>query len=303
MSWHQARWPDVLAHLTGQHVDQEITKDIVFIVGARRTGSTLLHNLLCSSTDTHPYAGEFQILTKILDAFSWGQQNYDRLVRFYFRDKERLSAFQINAIRSLLGEAIAALAPRRCAVFKNPELSFHIAELAKALPEAKFLAMIRDPRDQAASEKAVMERQRQAQMRTGSPLSAHDLATTFNAYYQPIWRLHESEPHRIMFLRYEDLVREPRDAIGKVCVFLGISAQGIDVSRHWDFGDVDISAMQARPSWSDLYGQPPSAERIGAFAESFTPNEIRDIEDQTALIRRRFGYDVNVDGEMASWSD
>jgi hypothetical protein len=49
-----------------------ISPRIAFLVGGRRTGSTLLHNLLCRSPDTHRYIGEFQFLAKILDAFSWG---------------------------------------------------------------------------------------------------------------------------------------------------------------------------------------------------------------------------------------
>lgn len=267
---------------------------IAILVGARRTGSTLLHNLLCSSVDTHRYAGEFQLLTKILEAFAWGQKNYDRLVRFYFRDRDHLSRFQSDVIQSIVSEAVSTLVPRRCAVFKNPELSFYVLELASALQQAKFVAMVRDPRDQAASEKAVIARQLQAGRRAGTAPSALRLAASFNSYYEPLWRLHEREPQRIIFLRYEDLVREPASAIEQVCGFLGISAQGIDVSRHWNFGDVDVAAMKARPSWSDLYGRPPSTERIGAFAASFAPSEIREIEEETALVRRRFGYDATL---------
>src|SRR5689334_22388448 len=102
--------------------------DLAFVVGARRTGSTFLSQLLCSSPDTHAFVGEFQILTRILEAFSWARENYDRLVRFYFRDTGHLNDFQMSVIRALIGEAVETLAPRRCAIFKNPELSFYVGE-------------------------------------------------------------------------------------------------------------------------------------------------------------------------------
>ncbi len=125
---------------------------IAFVIGARRTGTTALYQLLCSSPDTHPFVGEFQMLTQLLQAFDWGRSNYDRLVRFFFRDPEHFARFQADTARALVAEAVESLAPRHCAVFKNPELSLYVSDLAEIFPFARFVATIRDPLDQVASE-------------------------------------------------------------------------------------------------------------------------------------------------------
>ena len=49
----------------------------VFVMGARRTGTTAFQQLLCSSPDPHPFVGEFQILTQLLQAFAWGHGDTD----------------------------------------------------------------------------------------------------------------------------------------------------------------------------------------------------------------------------------
>jgi Sulfotransferase family len=272
---------------------------IAFLIGGRRTGSTLLHNILCGSPDTHRYIGEFQFLTRILDSFRWGHDNFDRLVRFYFRDRDHLDSFQTETIRNLLSEAVTTLAPLRCAILKNPELSAHVHVLAKALPESVFVATVRDPRDQVASEQAVIAKQLKIGLRTGAVPSARDLAAHFQSYYDPLWELQAAQPERITFVKYEDLVSSPGQTIAETCNFLEIRPDGIDPTRKWDFGDVEKVAMKTRPSWTPLFGQPPSTERIGIGSSLLTPTEIREIDEGAAFLGRKFGYRVPAKGEAA----
>jgi hypothetical protein len=272
---------------------------IAFLVGGRRTGSTLLHNLLCGSPDAHRYVGEFQFLTRILDAFRWGHDNYDRLVRFYFRDRDHLDDLQRETIRNLISEAVTTLAPLRCAILKNPELSAHVLMLAKALPESPFVATIRDPRDQVASEQAVIAKQLKMGLRTGVIPSARDLAIHFRSYYDPLWKLQAAQPERVIFVKYEDLVLSPTPTIADICSFLEIRPDGIDPTREWDFGDVKEAAMKARPSWTPLFGQPLSRERIGVWSSQLTSEEIRQIDEETAFIRNKFSYRMPAEREAA----
>lgn len=262
----------------------------VFVMGARRTGTTAFQQLLCSSPDTHPFVGEFQILTQLLQAFAWGHGNYDRMVRFFFRDRQHFSTFQATTVRALVSEAIATLAPRRAAIFKNPELSLFAIELAGIFPHARFVAMIRDPRDQVASEFAVVDRQVATGMRKGSRPSAQELAASFVAYYQPLLKLQRKEPERVRFVRYEDLIAEPMATMNHLCNFLGISCDGIDSASAWDFGQVNSQAMRSRPSWSDLYGRELTAERVGRYRQVLTSDDIAAIEAETGELAAQFRY-------------
>lgn len=268
---------------------QDGESQILFLVGARRTGSSLLHNLLCRSVDTHPYAGEFQLLTHLLNAFDWGNQNYHRLVRFYFRSHEVFTRFETKTVLSLVDEALLTLNHPRCAIFKNPELSKHALRLAEIFPNAKFLVTMRDPRDQAASERSVISR-REPKGESSRSRPARALAVSFCSNYEPLWKLQEREPERIFFVRYEDLVLHPEETIAGVCAFIGISSEGIQPHSEWNFGEVDSAAMQARPSWTELFGKPLNAGRIGSFTTVFGPSEIREIDEETLFIRRRFQY-------------
>jgi hypothetical protein len=261
-----------------------------FIVGGRRTGTTLLYQLICSSPDVHSFVSEFQLFTRLLDAFAWGSEHYDRMVKFFFRDRGRYEAYQARVLRILVDEALNALAPHACAVFKNPELSFHVEAVARIFPTACFVATIRDPRDQVASEREAIERQIRSGARTGSVPSPALLTTRFLAYYEPLLRLHEAEPHRLRFVRYEDLVTEPVRIMAEVAAFLDISADGIDAGKAWDFGLVDRLLMQARPSWSDLYGKPVTAERIGRYRTGLTLQEAKEIDRIAHRIGAMFHY-------------
>ena len=57
--------------------------------------------------------------------------------------------------------------------------------------------------------------------------------------------------------------------------------------------------MKARPSWTPLFGQPLSRERIGVWSSQLTSEEIRQIDEETAFIRNKFSYRMPAEREAA----
>ena len=134
---------------------------------------------------------------------------------------------------------------------------------------------------------------------TGVIPSARDLAIHFRSYYDPLWKLQAAQPERVIFVKYEDLVLSPTPTIADICSFLEIRPDGIDPTREWDFGDVKEAAMKAHPSWTPLFGQPLSRERIGVWSSQLTSEEIRQIDEETAFIRNKFSYRMPAEREAA----
>jgi hypothetical protein len=87
--------------------------------------------------------------------------------------------------------------------------------LDELFPEAKVIQMVRDPRAVFASRKS------RQMKRSGFYTKAHRLVREWNRSSQEIPRLRR-DSSRFLVIRYEDLVKNPRGIMEKVCGFAGI---------------------------------------------------------------------------------
>jgi hypothetical protein len=113
--------------------------------------------------------------------------------------------------------------------------------LDELFPEAKVIQVVRDPRAVFTSRKSRLVKNSQRYSK------AHRFVREWNRSTQEISRLRR-DPSRFLIIRYEDLVKNPRDIMEKVCRFGG-----------FDFNEKILEPTRAGSGW----------EGNSAFHEAF----------------------------------
>jgi hypothetical protein len=266
--------------------------DIIFILGARRSGTTLLNSILCRATETNDHLAEVQPLTHLMAAFEWSEQNYQRLTADFFTERSTFNSFRAETCNTFLEHAWRASGRPAKLVLKNPELSLHIATALTLWPQARMLACVRDPRDQIASELAVRRRLGDA----GAPPIAQ-LCANLARYLDPIIAAADSALRRIQIVRYEDLVGDPDNTVAALAATCGLDLSAFSPKQDWPISEHLIERMAPRPSFSALYGKPITADRIGAYAAELSSGDVNMVEHRLAAYFVRFGYAVSGEQE------
>ncbi|MBW6459734.1 MAG: sulfotransferase [Bacteroidales bacterium] len=210
-------------------------KPFFFILGRPRSGTTLLRTLF----DAHPNVQIPPECKFILDLYpkygkkkSWSEKDlagfYDDLVQQWRFDIWTIDLEGLkNDLISFTGEAPYS---RICKVVydhyrsfyekdemlwfgdKNPGYTIYTERLLKIFPDAKFIQILRDYRDNYVSVKDV-----------DFELPVPSLvATKWKLFYKNVRRASLKNPDRYITVRYEDLVDDPEKEMKTICAFLGI---------------------------------------------------------------------------------
>lgn len=96
---------------------------------------------------------------------------------------------------------------------KNPGYTIYTEKLLKIFPEAKFIFINRDYRDNFISLKKV-----------DFELPFISMVTyKWKYFYRSFLKARQKQPDKYYYIRYEDLVAHPKEQFGKLCDFLGIA--------------------------------------------------------------------------------
>lgn len=267
-------------------------QDVVCILSARRTGSTLLQNILCQSPQAHTFVPEAQILTRLLDAFQWGDNEFERMVGAYFGSSESFMSYQKETVTGFIRAARATLNAPKFLILKNPELSLHAEKLTHLLPAARFLVLARDPRDQIASEIEVSKRQVAQKLRGQMP-SIQTLCADYHRYYTAIEQARSKKTSAFLTIRFEDLASHTQATLQRIENFLKIDLSTYSPDAAWQNTSVTWDKMKTRPSWSQYYGKPLSNDPVGSFVEKLASAQIEEIESCLSNWMNTFGYHGN----------
>ncbi|MFO1409548.1 MAG: sulfotransferase [Steroidobacteraceae bacterium] len=217
----------------------------VFIIAAPRSGSTLLFETLCASGQVSSFGGEGHWLVEDIARLRPGAGGVD---------SNRLTALQADAdvaahLRAMIGarsvdaDGAAAAADRGLQfIEKTPKNALRIPFLQKVFPDARFIFLWRDPRENLAS---IIEAWRSGRWKTYNGLAGFD--GPWSLLLPPGWQAMNGRPleeiaafqwdaaNRTALddlqqlprpqwtpLRYADLVATPRAAIERLCAFLDL---------------------------------------------------------------------------------
>jgi hypothetical protein len=274
----------------------------IFIVGANRSGTTLLRLIL----NAHPRIAipdeliYFDSQMAGIPVERWRRPElapaeYEAFVdRFLQRSRLSLQGLDLDAVRAtILRGPHDFRRPYRCALRawaqhhgkerwgeKTPGNLFYADILHEMFSDARFLYLVRDPRAGVASMQQV---------------SFFPNDVVFNALSR---RKHDVEgrarlqdavpPPQRLRVSYEELVREPERTVARVCEFIGepFRPQMLHFHRNADRYMKD----EAETSYNAAATHPITDDRVDAWKSLLSDEQIAAVESICQPLMEAFGY-------------
>jgi hypothetical protein len=281
-----------------------------FVVGVGRSGTTLLRLML----DAHPQLTippETHFVPELIRAArrrrataeglaeivvsqrQWGDFGLDEAdLRGRFGALERIEpAPALRAFYGLYAERVGK--PRWGD--KTPIYVEHMREIAKALPEAHFVHLIRDGRDVALS------RIRRA---LDDPPPVDRIARNWSRRIRDARKQARRLPHYLE-LRYEDLVTDTEPTLRRIGDFVDLPYDPAMLDYHRSAaerlgemaGDLPARGGKAHRPGSErlaahaLASEPPREERIAAWREQMSAEDVVAFEAEAGDLLDELGYE------------
>lgn len=284
-----------------------------FVVGVARSGTTLLrlmldaHPQLAIPPETHfipklvkameepgdPRSRAFELITCHrrwpdfgLDASEYGE----RLERI-----DPVSAGE--ALRAFYGLYAERQGKPRWGD-KSPSYVRRMRRVASALPEARFVHLVRDGRDTALSQVEV-------------DFGPDTVAEAAEQWASGIAKAHRQAKRvsHYMELRYEDLVADPEPGLRRVGEFvelewdpamleyhLGAEQRMAEVTRDFDRGSGPAIPAAVRAERHTRVAQPPQRERAGRWRADMSDSDLEAFEAIAGDTLTQLGYALGRDG-------
>jgi hypothetical protein len=294
----------------------------LFILGNPRSGTTLLrlmltcHPQLCVA----PECGFVLWLQKSWGGWSAADSASDAAVSAFLVDLEASRKFDtwrlpVAAVRAEIERdppsSYAALCDRVYRAWARsqgkPEARWgdknnfhvsHVTELDALFPTARFLHIVRDGRDVACSYIQVMDERPDGAYAPRLPVDVARIAEEWRDNNDRVERdLSRLAPDRHQRIRYEDLVRDARPELTRVCTWLGIEFVA-DMLRS----DQSNRALGLEPvellAWKRRTLVPPDATGVGRYRTDLSPEQVNTFNELAGNTLRTYGYtDVTEDGD------
>jgi len=232
----------------------------VLVIGAPRSGTTLVGGLLSAGDQSFPMLPECTYITQIVRHFH-DFLHYSDPQRFaaYAIDEATLSGMCARMVQDMLATVSSHFQgmPYQHLILKDPELTLLVDLIPRFFGErSKVVCVVRDPRAVIASMVKVERLKRPAVWRElrQSPnwrnlssmlqqfVHERSIATDMFNYY---WRVHSSELYKrgaVHIVRYENIVAHKEEEFQRLEAFLDfpVGREGFD-KVHFDFDRQDAT--------------------------------------------------------------
>ena len=287
---------------------------VFFIIGRERSGTTLMRTLF----DAHPNVSiqvEFHFIWHMYHKYHrkkrWTRQQLER----FWQDLTRLPRYNLvtlhrkqlkQSILSLEGDCdYATLCKAVLFHYKSffdkqeililgdkcPLYSLHIPYLLKVFPDARFIHLVRDYRDNILS---------MLRVRIESHVFSA-LAYRWTYYNQRVRSAIRSSPDQFISMKYEDFVSHPEEKLTDICTFLGIPFVPSMLEFHKK-RDAFISVYPRRivEHIHKSLCQPISAEHIYRWRKKMTEKQVKLADAIAGSEGMRWGYSPQFTGKSRS---
>ncbi len=243
---------------------------IVFVGGTMRSGTTMLHALLCTSEKTHGYIAECRYFTSMIPPLLDALTQYDAYSQFYFAGRDEVFKYHSMLLGKILSDMRVYLGNPEILTLKDPFITPHIPMLINIFPNVKGVVSIRDPRGCIASQiTGALKKKEAISVETVKNFCDH-----YNHSYQSILSSFDGIKDRMTLVRYEDIVNGIE--IGRL-ERTGIS--GLKPDRIWLDPITDIAQCKDDPLYTDLYGQKITNRDSNNFIHVLSPDQEKMIHD------------------------
>ncbi|WP_051687228.1 sulfotransferase [Microbulbifer sp. HZ11] len=228
--------------LSGKEVPEDQGRDIIFVLGMPRTGSTLLDRILCASGEVTS-AGEPDTFARLLLQSASESGRYNKGGNIILNAGDHLDITGVGRAYVDQMRARAELAGVKRIIDKNPMNFLYLGWIARALPAAKIVHLDRNPMDTCYAIYKTL-------FKSAYPFSydQKELAAYYCSYRQLMAHWQKVFSQRVIDVRYEDLVGDlPSEsrALYKAC---GVpwSDRVLETYFAQDGGTATASAAQVR---------------------------------------------------------
>lgn len=259
---------------------------LLFVIGAPRSGSTLLARMLGSHSQVFAPA-ETHLLTPLAHLGYYEtveRAPYDPVISqgairelvaaLPGGERDYLSA--LRAYADSLYERMLAASGRRLLLDKTPAYALVLDFVAKLYPKARYVALVRNP---LAIWSSYVE-----SFFDGDAAAAHRFNPLLERYVPALARFLREQPVAIHRVRYEELVADPEARMRELCAFLGLD---------YEAGMVDYGESGTRPATSRGLGDPitvgretrPTTRSLARWTEELAGDPAKRSQAQEILAR------------------
>ncbi|MEI6122633.1 MAG: sulfotransferase [Bacteroidota bacterium] len=276
-----------------------------FVVGRARSGTTLLRCLL----DAHPEISiplECAFIIHLQGKYGkcslWDTQTlqefYHDLLKypkfhFWTVDTEQLKkdlqacagATTYSSICRVVYAHFKSFFPKtdiKLLGDKNPSYSFHTKQLVKLFPEAKFIHITRDYRDNIIS---MIQAKFEAKIYSS-------LAYRWKFANKQTLKQKNKTPEKFYTLRYEDLVALPEFYMRQICEFLGVDFVPEMINYHAKLDEMrKIYPTDLINRHHKSLFQPINTDKIYAWKHLLTEKQIKICDTVVGPFAEKMGYE------------
>jgi hypothetical protein len=165
---------------------------------------------------------------------------------------------------------------------KNPIYTIHLKRLSKLFPDAKFIHIVRDYKDQISS---------MLKVDFEKPFIP-SLAFRWKYFNRIACNFKKEYPEKILFVKYEDFVKSPETEAVRMFNFLGIPFQEsiLNFYKEKDVFEKIYSKEKIEKYHKELF-QPITTRRIGMWKQNIKENKIEAIETIIGKTADACGYE------------
>ncbi|PYE16613.1 sulfotransferase family protein [Paraburkholderia silvatlantica] len=254
----------------------------VFVGGPPRSGTTILHAMICSSDKTNGFINECSYFTAFMHPLQIGLNTFDAHTRHYFDSREALIRNHAGILESELGKIWERTGKPDILALKDPMLTPLFPLLGETLSYAKFVVSVRDPRATISSRIEVTQRERPGVAVTDQQIEAfcHEYVHMYGMIANARVMLGE----RLCLVDYRDV------AGGKALEQLTAFGLGtLDSERIWA-EPISNPREYADDVWAtQLHGRQPSLDSVERFRQYLSPVAEQRIMDMCGPIARELG--------------
>lgn len=219
---------------------------MIFNVGARRSGTYWLQRIVCAHPAVAEVPGETYVfshgIAPLLERFRHEERD-EQLVGSVYAERARLIA-AVRAFCDTVFEEFAGSGERFVAE-RTPWHVHHLPLIAEVYPDARFVHIVRDGRDVVRS----------AVAQPWPPHTVTEAAEEWRAAVEAGRAAAAVLDGRLLEVRYEDLLNEPRIQIERVYSHLGLEGgleEGLAAAGHeTNLGphDIRVGTEKWREGW------------------------------------------------------
>lgn len=278
---------------------------IFFIVGRPRSGTTLLRTLF----DAHPNVNippESQFIVNLFPKYgkktNWTEKDilsfYKDLLNQWLFDTWTMDYNTLKKAllscegRNTYGTICKTVYKQYCSLFdkrelllfgdKNPGYAIYSKLLLKIFPEAKFIHILRDYRDNFASIKNV-----------DFELPVPSLVVQkWKYFFRKFNKDSTVKPDAFYVIKYEDLAKEPEIHMQKLCNFIGIDYN----DSIFDFYKKKDEILKIYPpgyihNYHSSLGHEINTSRIGIWKKQLSSRQVKLMDATAGKIAEQAGYE------------